>query len=84
MNFLTRIKLFAQVMRWRMTWNKYDLHYPSPVKDNPKFMTAWEAAKLIPDGAIPWYFRHEREPTMCPHVLGLYGTGFCSRDIRAI
>ncbi len=52
MNFLTRMKLFAHVMRWRMTWEKYDLHYPSPVKDNPKFMTAWEAVKLIPDGAV--------------------------------
>lgn len=52
MNILTKLGLFAHVMRWRLAWEKYDLHYPSPVKDNPKFMTAWEAVKLIPDGAI--------------------------------
>jgi len=44
--------MFAHVMYWRMTWEKYDLHYPSPVKGNPKFMTAWEAAQLIPDEAV--------------------------------
>ncbi|MCK5862609.1 MAG: hypothetical protein KAH38_08995 [Candidatus Hydrogenedentes bacterium] len=47
MNIFTRMKLFAHVMRWRMTWDKYDLHYPSPMKENPKFMTAWEAVSLI-------------------------------------
>ncbi len=52
MNIFTKLKLFAHVMHWRMTWEKYDLHHPSPVKDNPKFMTAWEAVKLIPDGAV--------------------------------
>lgn len=52
MNLFTKLKLFAHVMRWRLKWEKYDLHYPSPVKDNPKFMTAWEAVKMIPDGAI--------------------------------
>lgn len=52
MNFLTKLKLYAHVMRWRLNWEKYDLHYPSPVKENPKFMTAWEAVNLIPDGAV--------------------------------
>ncbi|HDP33511.1 MAG TPA: hypothetical protein ENN29_00190 [Candidatus Hydrogenedentes bacterium] len=52
MDILTKLKLYAHVMRWRWNWEKYDLHYPPPVKDNPKFMTAWEAVKLIPDGAV--------------------------------
>lgn len=52
MNIFSRAAIFAHVMYWRMTWEKYDLHYPSPVKDNPKFMTAWEAAQLIPDEAV--------------------------------
>ncbi len=52
MNLFTKISMFAHVIRWRLTWEKYDLHYPVPVKDNPKFMTPWDAAQLIPDGSV--------------------------------
>ncbi len=52
MNLITKLSMFAHVMRWRLNWEKYDLHYPVPVKDNPKFMTPWDAAQLIPDGAV--------------------------------
>jgi propionate CoA-transferase len=52
MNAIERFSIFLHVLRWRLTWNKYDLHFPSPVKDNPKFMNAWDAVKLIPDDAI--------------------------------
>ena len=52
MNIITKAAVFTHVMRWRATWEKYDLHYPVPVKDNPKFMTAWDAAQLIPDEAV--------------------------------
>lgn len=52
MNSMGKLGVFLHVLRWRMTWDKYDLHYPTPVKDNPKFMTAWEAVELIKDGAI--------------------------------
>ncbi|HOC67217.1 MAG: Acetate CoA-transferase YdiF [Candidatus Hydrogenedentes bacterium ADurb.Bin101] len=52
MNFLTKMRIMAQVYHWRLTWNRKDLHYPPPVKDNPKFMTAWDAVKLIPDGSV--------------------------------
>jgi len=51
MNFLQALALRARVYYWIATWNKKDLHYPPPIKDNPKFMTAWEAVKMIPDGA---------------------------------
>ncbi len=52
MNLVTKLRVAGQVYYWRMTWNRKDLHYPPPVKDNPKFMTAWDAAKLIPDGSV--------------------------------
>ncbi|NLV44481.1 MAG: hypothetical protein GXY07_08275 [Candidatus Hydrogenedentes bacterium] len=52
MNTLGKLGLLAQVLRWRMNWNKFDIHYPAPMKDNPKFMTAWDAVGLIPDGAV--------------------------------
>lgn len=52
MDFLTRLRVMAQVYHWRLTWNRKDLHYPPPVKDNPKFMTAWDAVKMIPDGSV--------------------------------
>lgn len=52
MNLLTSLAVRARVYYWRATWNRKDLHYPPPVKDNPKFMTAWDAVGLIPDGAV--------------------------------
>ncbi len=47
-----KLGVLAHVLRWRATWNQYDAHYPPPVKDNPKFKTAWEAVGMIPDGAV--------------------------------
>ena len=52
MNFLTKLGIQLHTIHWVMTWKKHDSHFPSPVPDNPKFMTAWEATKLIPDGAV--------------------------------
>ena len=52
MNILTKLAIKLHVLHWRMTWTKHDSHYPSPVKDNPKFMTAWQAVDLIKDGAV--------------------------------
>ncbi len=52
MNLFTKLTITARVLYWRATWEKYDLHYPPPVKNNPKFMTAWEAVKMIPNGAV--------------------------------
>jgi len=52
MNIFGKLGVVSHVMRWRMNWNKYDLHYPVPFKDNSKFMTAWDAVHLIPDNAI--------------------------------
>ncbi len=52
MNLFEKLRTIAHVYHWRLTWEKYDLHYPVPVKDNPKFMTAWDATGLIPDGSV--------------------------------
>ncbi len=52
MNIFTKLAIKLHVLHWRMTWKKHDSHYPSPVKDNPKFMTAWQAVDLIKDGAV--------------------------------
>lgn len=52
MNLFTKLKIGLHVAHWILTWKKHDSHYPSPVPDNPKFMTAWDAAGLIQDGAV--------------------------------
>ncbi len=52
MNIFTKTRIIFHVAHWLLTWKKHDSHYPSPVPDNPKFMTAWEAAGLIKDGAV--------------------------------
>ncbi len=52
MNMFGKLGLVLHVLRWRMNWHKYDLYYPPPVKDNPRFMTAWEAVHLIRDNAV--------------------------------
>ncbi|MCJ7774581.1 MAG: hypothetical protein MUP22_15760 [Desulfobacterales bacterium] len=51
MNILTKIKLVHQILKWRLTWNRKDLNYKISEIKNPKFMTAMEAIKLIPDSA---------------------------------
>jgi len=52
MNMFGKLAVVLHVMRWRMNWDKYDLYYPPPVKDNTKFMNAWDAVQLIPDNAV--------------------------------
>ena len=54
MNFLTKAAIKAHVVHWRLTWTKHDSKYPVPaaVRNNPKFMTAWDAVDLIKDGAV--------------------------------
>ncbi len=51
MNLNNPVALLAHVLRWRLTWAKHDLDYVPPGADNPKFMSARDAAALIPDGA---------------------------------
>lgn len=51
MNTFRRLELLAQLARWRLTWNSFDLD-AAPAKDlGAKFITARQAVSLIPDGA---------------------------------
>ena len=52
MSIFTKLRVTLHTIRWARNREKHDNHYPSPVPDNPKFMTAWEAAGLIDDGAV--------------------------------
>jgi propionate CoA-transferase len=51
MNLSGKIRLLSVILRWRLTWKKNDLEYMPKGIDNPKFMTAMEAVRLIRDGA---------------------------------
>lgn len=50
-NFLEKLKLVFHVIKWRFTWNKKNLNYLPQKVNNPKFITALQAAALIPDEA---------------------------------
>jgi len=50
-NIIASVKLLAHILRWRFTWNRKDLDNKPAGINNPKFMSAMEAIKLIPDGA---------------------------------
>ncbi len=52
MNVFTKVKIALHLVHWFVTWKKHDSHLPSPVPDNPKFMSAWDAVSLIKDGAV--------------------------------
>lgn len=52
MNLFTKMQLLAQIIKWRLTWNRQDLDYKPQNIDSPKFMTAMEAVKMIPDKAV--------------------------------
>ncbi len=51
MNTLEKLGLVAHLLKWRMTWNRVDLDYKPPGVVHPRFMSAREAVRLIPDGA---------------------------------
>ena len=52
MNFFTKTAIQLHTLKWLMTWRKHNNHCAVPVKDNPKFMTPWQAAGIIPPGAV--------------------------------
>lgn len=84
MNLSTKIRLIAQIVRWRLTWNKKDLDYKPEDIDNPKFMSAMEAVRIIPDNATTfscamggnarpsvWFWAIERHFRETGHPRGL-------------
>ena len=84
MNLSGKIRLLSVILRWRLTWNKNDLEYMPKGIDNPKFMTAMEAVRLIRDGATTfscgmagnarpsvWFWAIERNFRKTGHPRGL-------------
>ena len=52
MNLWDDARIVAQLARWGLSWARRDTHYPSPVPDNPKFMSPNQAVALIGDGDV--------------------------------
>ncbi len=51
MNGLEKLDVLAHILKWRLTWNRKDLNFKPDGLANPRFMSALEAVRLIPDGA---------------------------------
>jgi propionate CoA-transferase len=90
MNIFTKAYYLALMGHIRLTWNRHDSAYAFHLPDNPKFMGAREAAKLIPDGAVVatsglggnqrpsilyWTIREAFEATGHPRDLTVMCTG---------
>jgi propionate CoA-transferase len=84
MNAVEKARILAHVVKWRLTWNRRNLEYRVEGIDNPKFMTAMEAVKLIPDNAVTfsagmaanmrpsvWFWAIERSFRETGHPRGL-------------
>jgi len=59
------IRSILQLLYFRLTWKKHDLDYVPAINGSGKFMSARQAAKLIPDKA-------------CVISTGIAGNGRCS------
>lgn len=51
MTFFERLRLLWHIIRWRLTWSKKDMDLKPEGTVSSRFITAREAATLIPDGA---------------------------------
>ena len=50
MNVITKAKLLAHIVHWRLTWGIHDSDWREPGATGPKFITAREAVARIRDG----------------------------------
>jgi propionate CoA-transferase len=71
MRITDRLLLAARIFHWRLTWSRRDLDYRQPGDVDARFMTAREAARLVPDGA-------------CCLSTGMAGNARCSTLFWAI
>jgi propionate CoA-transferase len=71
MRIIDRILLAARIVRWRLTWSRRDLDARPPGDLDDRFMSAREAAGLVPDGA-------------CCLSTGMAGNARCSTLFWAI
>jgi propionate CoA-transferase len=51
-HLLDRAAVVAQLARAALSWVRRDTGYPSPVPDNPKFMSPRDAVRLLHDGDV--------------------------------
>ncbi|MGD9388362.1 MAG: CoA-transferase [Gammaproteobacteria bacterium] len=66
-----RIGLVGRILWWRLNWERRDLDYRPPETHDRRFMSAREAAGLVPDGA-------------CCLSSGMAGNARCSTLLWAI
>jgi propionate CoA-transferase len=52
MSVWSTAELLLQFARWGLSWLRRDSRYPSPVPQNPKFMSPHDAVGLIRDGDV--------------------------------
>ena len=52
MNLWDEARVLAQLAGWGLSWVRRDTHYPSPVPENPKFMSPRDAVTLVRDGDV--------------------------------
>jgi propionate CoA-transferase len=52
MKLVEQAAVLLRLTRWGLAMARHDTRFPSPVPDNPKFMSARDASRLIPDGAV--------------------------------
>jgi propionate CoA-transferase len=52
MTLRDRARILAQLAHTVLTWIRHDTGYPSPVPENPRFMTARDSVALIRDGDV--------------------------------
>ena len=71
MGILERILLAARIVYWRLTWSRRNLDYRPTGALDARFMTARDAARLVPDGA-------------CCLSTGMAGNARCSTLFWAI
>lgn len=71
MRFIDKILLAARIVYWRLTWTRRDLDYRPSGELDARFMTAREAASLVPESA-------------CCLSTGMAGNARCSTFFWAI
>jgi len=90
MNTFSKLRYLALMAKVRLTWHRHDSNYAFHLPGNPKFISAREAAGLIPDGAVLatsglganqrpsilyWTIREAFEATGHPRDLTIMSTG---------
>ncbi|MFI5364343.1 MAG: malonate decarboxylase subunit alpha [Candidatus Binatia bacterium] len=50
--WVDKARILAQLARGGLSWVWHDTRYPSPVAENPKFMSPRDAVKLVHDGDV--------------------------------